>query len=296
LPKVSEQDHIAMTRPDPQLRLVDAAALARRRARARMDQARFLHDEARFEVEERLIDVNRRFTSPAIVTPFPRMWDDLLPDLRVVPDADTLDLRPGAHDLVIHAMGLHWADDPVGQIVQCRRALRPDGLFLAVCFGGETLTELRQTLAEAEIATLGGLSPRVAPMAEIRDMGSLLQRAGLALPVADRLKKSVTYTDAFALMRDLRDMGETNALADRHRAFASKALFAHMAALYSDRHGTPDGRVRATFDLAFLTGWAPDDSQQRPLRPGAAKHRLADALNTTEFDETAIPALDRPDD
>ncbi|MBY6201469.1 methyltransferase domain-containing protein [Maritalea mobilis] len=285
-----------MTPTTPQPRLVDAAALARHRARARLDRAGFLHDEARFELQERLIDVNRRFTSPAIVTPFPQIWADLLPNARVVADAETLDLDAGAHDLVVHAMGLHWADDPVGQIVQCRRALRPDGLFLATCFGGETLSELRQTLAEAEIATMGGLSPRVAPMAEIRDMGSLLQRAGLALPVADRVKKTVTYPDAFALMRDLRDMGETNALADRHRRTMPKSLFAHMAALYADRFGTPDGRITATFDLAFLTAWAPHDSQQKPLRPGAAQSRLADALNTTEFDEAAIPALDGPDD
>ncbi|GAA5076579.1 methyltransferase domain-containing protein [Roseibacterium beibuensis] len=285
-----------MTPTAPQPRLVDAAALARHRARARLDRAGFLHDEARFELQERLIDVNRRFTSPAIVTPFPQIWADLLPNARVVADTETLDLVAGAHDLVVHAMGLHWADDPVGQIVQCRRALRPDGLFLATCFGGETLAELRQTLAEAEIATMGGLSPRVAPMAEIRDMGSLLQRAGLALPVADRVKKTVTYPDAFALMRDLRDMGETNALADRHRRTMPKGLFAHMAALYVERFATPDGRITATFDLAFLTGWAPHDSQQKPLRPGAAQSRLADALNTAEFDEAAIPALDGPDD
>lgn len=285
-----------MTRTDPQPRLVDAAALSRHRQRARLDRAGFLHDEACLELQERLIDVNRTFTSPALVSPFPGIWSDFLPGARVVRDDATLDLSPGAHDLVIHAMGLHWADDPVGQIVQCRRALKPDGLFLAVAFGGETLTELRQSMAEAEIATLGGLSPRVAPMAEIRDMGSLLQRAGLALPVADRVKKTVTYPDALALMRDLRDMGETNALADRHRRPAPKRLFAHMAAAYASRFGLPDGRVPATFELAFLTGWAPHDSQQKPLRPGAARHRLAEALNTTEFDETAIPALDGPDD
>ncbi|AHM03364.1 SAM-dependent methyltransferase, BioC-like protein [Roseibacterium elongatum DSM 19469] len=285
-----------MTRPDQQPRLVDAGALAQRRARARLDRAGFLHDEAMVEIEERLIDVNRRFTSPAIVTPFAAKWTGFLPKARLVADDELLDLQPGAHDLVIHAMGLHWANDPVGQIVQCRRALKPDGLFLAVCFGGETLIELRQTLAEAEIATLGGLSPRVAPMAEIRDMGSLLQRAGLALPVADRVKRTVHYSDAFALMRDLRDMGEGNALSDRHRSPVPRTVFAQMAALYADRFGTPDGRVAATFDLAFLTGWAPHDSQQKPLRPGAARHRLADALNTTEFDETAIPALHGPDE
>lgn len=281
-----------MTRP----RLTDRKALLAHRARARRDPILFLHEEALAELQDRLIEVNRTFTSPAIVTGAPEFWGAAFPNATLIADEDVLDLQPGAHDLVIHAMGLHWADDPVGQIVQCRRALRPDGLFLVVCFGGETLTELRQVLAGAEIATLGGLSPRVAPMAEIRDMGSLLQRAGLALPVADRVRKTVTYSDAIALMRDLRNMGETNALADRHRRPAPKALFAQAAALYAERFGTEDGRITATFDLAFLTGWAPHDSQQKPLRPGAAKHRLAEALNTTEFDETAIPALHGPDD
>lgn len=285
-----------MTAAESQPRLVDAAALVRRRARARLDEAGFLHDVAMAEIEERLADVNRTFTTPAIVTPFPAYWGDLLPGTRVIGDTEVLDLAPAAHDLVIHAMGLHWSNDPVGQIVQCRRALRPDGLFLGVCFGGATLTELRDALAEAESETSGGLSPRVAPMAEIRDIGSLLQRAGLALPVADRLAKTVTYPDAFALMRDLRVMGEANALADRHKRPAKRALFTRMADRYSARFGTDDGRVRATFELAFMTGWAPHESQQKPLRPGTAQTRLSAALNTTEFDETAIPVLDRPDD
>jgi SAM-dependent methyltransferase len=277
---------------------VDPARLGRARARARLTEAGFLHDEARTEIEERLIDVNRRFTSPALVTPFPDHWIDLVPGARVVAPDDMLDLEQGAHDLVVHAMALHWADDPVGQIVQCRRALRPDGLFLSVAFGGETLTELRQSLAQAETETLGGLSPRVAPMAEIRDMGALLQRAGLALPVADRLPKRVTYRDAFALMADLRAMGETNALADRHRAPVPRELFLRMAAIYAARFPAQDDptRIHATFEMIFLSGWAPHASQPKPLRPGAAKTRLADALGTKEFDETAQPVLHPSDD
>jgi len=172
--------------PSAQPPLTDAAARIRAIARARLDEAGFLHDEARSELEERLADVNRTFTAPAIVTPFGPAWSGFLPGARVVAQDAVLDLAPGRFDLVIHAMGLHWADDPVGQIAQCRRALRPDGLFLAVCLGGETLHELRAALAAAEAAVLGGLSPRVAPMAEIRDLGALLPRAGLALPVADR--------------------------------------------------------------------------------------------------------------
>ncbi len=244
------------------------------------------------------MDVNKTFSEPAVVTPFPAYWGDVLPSAVVVPQSETLALEAGAHDLVIHAMGLHWADDPVGQIVQCRRALRPDGLFLAVCFGGETLQELRQVLAEAETAVLGGLSPRVAPMAEVRDLGGLMQRAGLALPVADRLPKTVTYANALTLMHDLRAMGESNTLHNRHRRFVPRQLFAHAAALYGTSFPAEDdaARIRATFELVFLAGWVPHDSQQKPLRPGSAQHRLADALNTTEFDETALPVLDRPDD
>lgn len=287
-----------MTQASPQPRLVDAPRLARARARARLAEAGFLHEEALAELQERLIDVNRRFTSPALVTPFPEVWADLMPGAHIVAPDDTLALQPGAHDLVVHAMALHWADDPVGQIVQCRRALRPDGLFLSVAFGGETLTELRQALAAAETEALGGLSPRVAPMAEIRDMGALLQRAGLALPVADRLPRTVTYPDAFALMADLRAMGETNALADRHRAPAPRRLFLRMAEIYAARFPAADdpARIRATYELIFLSGWAPHESQQKPLRPGAAKARLADALGTEEFDETALPVLHPSDD
>ncbi len=280
-----------MQQPYP--RLTDPRALAAHRARARIDDARFLHDVALLEVEERLKDVNRRFTNPAIVTDFPKIWQELLPSAVIVPMEEALTLSQGTHDLVVHAMGLHWADDPVGQIVQCRRALQPDGLFLAVAFGGATLTELRDVLAQAETLVSGGLSPRVAPMAEIRDMGGLLQRVGLALPVADALRKTVTYPDAVALMQDLRAMGETNALASRHRAIPPRALFPTAAAIYANQYPAEQNRIRATFELVFLTGWAPHDSQQVPLRPGAAKHRLADALGVTEFDEAAKPVHDR---
>ena len=229
-----------MAQNSPQPRLVDPARLARSRARARLDLAGFLHDEAKAELQERLIDVNRRFTAPALVTAFPAYCADLAPSARIVAPDEVLDLTPGAHDLVIHAMALHWADDPVGQIVQCRRALRPDGLFLSAAFGGETLVELRAALAQAETEVMGGLSPRVAPMAEIRDMGALLQRAGLALPVADRLPKTVTYRDAYALMADLRAMGETNALAARHRTTVPRALFTRLSEVYSARFPAAD--------------------------------------------------------
>ncbi|WJY22564.1 methyltransferase domain-containing protein [Fontisubflavum oceani] len=269
------------------------ATLARRRARARLDQAGFLHDEARFELQERLIDVNRSFTTPAIVTAFPEIWADFLPGATLVADTETLDIAPGAHDLVIHAMGLHWANDPVGQIVQCRRALKPDGLFLAVFFAGDTLAELRAALGQAEIETLGGLSPRIAPMGELRDLGGLLQRAGFALPVADSTRRDVSYADLPSLMADLRAMGETNALATRHRGPTPRRLFTRAAEIYAESFPAENRRIRATFELAFLTGWSPHESQQKPLRPGSATSRLADALKTTEFDETAMPVQTR---
>jgi len=283
--------------------LTDAKALAAHRgraqkaahrARAPKEEARFLHDEAIAELQERLADVNRTFTQVAIVTDFPNIWCDFAPNARIVPMTEVLDLQPGAYDLVVHAMGLHWADDPVGQVVQCARALQPDGLFLSAAFGGSTLTELRQALARAETLVMGGLSPRVAPMAEVRDMGALLQRAGLALPVADTLRKNVTYRDAIALMHDLRAMGETNALATRHRVTPPRALFPTAAAIYAESFPAEGNRIRASFELVFLTGWAPHESQQKPLRPGAARTRLAAALNTTEFDEAANPVQDLP--
>ncbi|MDO8311470.1 MAG: methyltransferase domain-containing protein, partial [Sideroxyarcus sp.] len=197
--------------------LTDRPALIRNRTRALRDPALFMHKEAVFEVQERLIGVNRTFTAPAIVTPFPQVWENVLPNAQIVSDEEVLALEPGAHDLVVHAMGLHWANDPVGQLVQCRRALRPDGLFLGALFGGQTLHELRSCLAEAEAVVTGGLSPRVLPMAEIRELGALLQRAGFALPVADALTHTVSYRDALHLMQDLRAMGETSALSARPR-------------------------------------------------------------------------------
>ncbi|MGB5557246.1 MAG: methyltransferase domain-containing protein [Paracoccaceae bacterium] len=262
--------------------LTDRDALARFRARvARMaNPALFLHQEVALEIQERLNQVNRRFTASAVVTGFPQVWQGF-EAARIVPDDDVLDLREGTHDLVIHALGLHWANDPVGQMVQARRALKPDGLFMAVLFGGRTLAELRAALAEAEVAVTGGLSPRVAPMAEIRDAGALLQRAGFALPVADSVTQVVTYASALHLMRDLRAMGEVNALAARNRQPLRRGVLAEAMRLYEREFGE-GGRVRATFEMVFLTGWAPAADQPQPLRPGSATARLADALGTKE--------------
>lgn len=266
--------------------LTDRLALARHRARARSlpdhDAAMFLHRLAVTDIQERLMEVNRTFTAPAVVSGFPEVWQDLRPDAVQVADDELLQLTPGAHDLVVHAMALHWANDPLGQLVQCRRALRPDGLFIAVLPGGRSLHELRAALAEAEAQVTGGLSPRVVPMGEIRDLGGLMQRAGFALPVADSLQQIVEYRSFPALMADLRASGETNALAARLRRFSGRSVLAAAGAVYADSFATDAGRLPVTVELVFLTGWAPHESQQQPLRPGSAKARLADALRVPE--------------
>lgn len=263
-------------------RLTDRAALVRQRARAlSRGYADVLHRLAGDEIQDRLAEINRSFTRPAVVTGFPALWAEIFPQARIVADDERLDLREGEHDLVIHAMALHWAEDPVGQMVQCRRALVEDGLFIAACFGGQTLHEARAALTLAETEVTGGLSPRILPMGEIRDMGALLNRAGLALPVADLLHQRASYRDLLHLARDLRAMGEGNAMASRLRRPTRREVFARAAAIMAEHHADRDdpARVATTFDLVFLTGWAPSETQQKPLRPGSAQTHLADALN-----------------
>lgn len=263
--------------------LTDREALVRQRARARTaGAAMFLHDAAIAEVQDRLDMVNKAFTAPALVTGWPEHWQGVIDGATIVPDDETLALEPEAHDLVVHAMSMHWANDPVGQLIQCRRALRPDGLFLGIMPGGTTLHQLRASLAQAEAEVAGGLSPRVAPTAEVRDLGGLLQRAGMTLPVVDSVALTASYADMTALMRDLRAMGEGNAMQARPRHFTRRAVFKQAGKIYADNFGTEDGRIVATYDLICLTGWSPDASQPQPLRPGSAKARLADALGTNE--------------
>ena len=255
--------------------LTDRKALALHRARA---TAFFLQEETVLEVQDRVAEVNRRFTKPVVVTAFPHLWPEMPTIADTIADEDTLDLQVEAQDLVIHALCLHWANDLVGQLVQCRRALQPDGLFLGLMFGGQTLHELRASLAQAEAEITGGLSPRVLPMAEIRDLGGLLLRAGFALPVADSFTKTVLYRDAFHLMADLRAMGEANALAARLKRPTGRAVLARAAQIYAETYATPEGLIPATFEIICLTGWAPHETQQKPLRPGSAATRLEDAL------------------
>ncbi|SEK85373.1 Methyltransferase domain-containing protein [Roseovarius azorensis] len=262
--------------------LTDRPALIRNRHRALRAPALFLQDIAAGEIEDRLGLVNKSFTAPAVVTGFPDFWQARMPGALVVADDDMLALEAGAHDLIVHALCLHWANDPVGQLIQMRRALKPDGLMLAALFGGSTLWELRTALAQAEADVTGGLSPRILPMGEIRDLGALLQRAGYALPVADSLPLAVSYADTRALMHELRAMGEVNAMAHRERRFARRGVLERACGIYSREFGQADGRIPATFEMIFLTGWAPDASQPQPLRPGSASARLADALGAVE--------------
>jgi NADH dehydrogenase [ubiquinone] 1 alpha subcomplex assembly factor 5 len=196
---------------------------------------------------------------------------------------ELLPFAPECFDLVLSNLSLHWVNDLPGCLLQIREILKPDGLFLAALLGGGTLQELRDVLMEAELAAHGGAGPRVSPFVDLRDAGSLLQRAGFALPVADSDTVSVTYADLPALLRDLRGMGETNALQARPNKPLTRAAFAQADELYRRRHGDREGRLKVTFQVIYLTGWSPHESQQKPLRPGSAKARIADALKATEM-------------
>ena len=201
----------------------------------------------------------------------------------VVADEEALPFRDGALDLVVSALALQFVNDLPGTLIQIRRALKGDGLFLAALLGGDTLTELRQAFAEAEAEVEGGVSPRVAPFADVREMGALLQRAGFALPVTDVDRLTVRYASPFALMSELRHMGATNVLVERRRAPLRRTTLRRMAEIYAQRFADHDGRIRATFEIIWLSGWAPHESQQKPLRPGSAQTRLAAALGTDEI-------------
>jgi SAM-dependent methyltransferase len=201
----------------------------------------------------------------------------------VVADEEFLPFALESFDLVTSVLSLHAVNDLPGALLQIRQVLRPDGLFMAALFGGETLSELRQSLAAGEADIAGGISPRVAPFGDVRELGALLQRAGFALPVADAERTTVRYGNLARLFSDLRAMGETNALAGRRRAFSPRKLLAATLADYAARFADADGRLRVTFDIIYLTAWAPHESQQKPLKPGSAKARLADALGATEI-------------
>ncbi|MGH6642555.1 MAG: class I SAM-dependent methyltransferase [Bradyrhizobium sp.] len=265
--------------------LFDRALLRARQDRARRrEPVTFLFDRVVEDMEERLAAVTRQFSDAAeIWTPGELLRkpvaDRFKSVTRIAPDeTETLGLAPESLDLAVSALGFQFVNDLPGALAQIRRALRPDGLLLAAMIGGDTLTELRQAFAQAEVECEGGVSPRVIPFADLRDVGALLQRAGFALPVTDVDRVVVRYDNAFALMADLRRMGATNILIERRRTPTRRATLLRMAEVYSGRFADPDGRIRATFDVIWLSGWAPHESQPQPLRPGSAKASLEAAV------------------
>jgi SAM-dependent methyltransferase len=203
--------------------------------------------------------------------------------LAVAADEEALPFRDASLDLAVSALALQFVNDLPGTLIQIRRALKPDGLFLAAMIGGESLIELREAFALAETEVEGGVSPRIAPFADLRDLGALLQRAGFALPVTDVDRVTVRYGSPLALMQDLRRMGAGNILAERRRTPLRRATLRRLTEIYVERFADADGRIRATFDIVWLSGWAPHEGQQQPLKPGSARTRLADALRTQEI-------------
>lgn len=269
---------------------------ARRRRATQMTSDRFLLAEAAGGLAHRLGAVQRRFRhgldlssrpqSAALLAPFAERWTraslDAAEGGSVVADEEALPFAPESFDLVTSVLSLHAVNDLPGALVQIRRVLRPDGLFLAALFGGETLQELRAAFGEGEMQLWGGVSPRVSPFAEVRALGGLLQRAGFALPVSDSERTTVNYREFGTLICDLRALGEANALAERHARPMTRRFLGAVLNAYTAGHATQDGRLAATFDIVYLTGWAPHESQPKPLAPGSARMRLADALGTEE--------------
>jgi SAM-dependent methyltransferase len=267
--------------------LFDRALLQARQRRAlKQGPATFLLDRVAEDMKERLAAVKRDFADVADIWTLgdalrkplgDRFKSFTHIDLQNAAQ-EVLPFRPEQLDLAISALALQFVNDLPGVLAQIRRALKPDGLLLAAMIGGDTLNELRQCFAAAEAELEGGVSPRVAPFADLRDVGSLLQRAGLALPVTDVDRVVVRYASAFALMADLRRMGASNVLLERRRLPTRRATMLRMAQIYAKRFADADGRIRATFDVIWLSGWAPHESQPKPLRRGSATASLEEAV------------------
>ena len=285
---------------EPQ-QIIDAGLVVARRRRAAgqaIAGADFLMQRAAEDLAERLATVGRRFSrAAALFSLTPTARDTVLASgkveeaVRVEADAALLGgeagivaapghvpLEPGSIDLAVSLLSLQDENDIPGMLIQIRRALKPDGLFLGAMAGAGTLAELRESLLAAEAELTGGASPRVLPFTDVREVGALLQRAGFALPVADVETVTVRYATMFDLMADLRAMGATNPLSGRSRRPATRELFARAAAIYAERFSDPDGRIRATFSFIWMSGWTPDASQQKPLKPGSAEVSLAKVL------------------
>src|SRR6266700_2146996 len=274
---------------------------ARRRRAAALGPSTFLLDRVAADLADRLAAVLRVFPcavdlgtptdavrrvlaeSGKVETVIAANVDADRIGLAIVADEEALPFRDGSLDLVVSALALQFVNDLPGTLVQIGRALKPDGLLLAALAGGDTLTELRQAFAAAEAEIEDGMSPRVVPFSDVRDMGGLLQRAGFALPVTDVDRVTVRYASPISLMHDLRRMGATNALLERSRRPLKRATLTRMTEIYAERFADRDGRIRATFEIVWLSGWAPHASQQKPLAPGSARRRLADVLGTKEI-------------
>ncbi|HWW47304.1 MAG TPA: methyltransferase domain-containing protein [Xanthobacteraceae bacterium] len=274
---------MAQTHSVPQV--FDRALLRARLSRAqKIGAEEFLLARVAEDMAERLHATLRDFAEAVdLGTPGTALGAALqarLPNLRTVPipDDEHLDLAPQSQQLIVSALALQFVNDLPGVLAQIHAALKPDGLLLAAMIGGETLTELRQAFAAAEVEIEGGMSPHVAPLADLRDIGALLQRARFALPVADVDRVIVRYGNVFSLMQDLRRMGAGNILTQRRRTPLRRATLLRMAEIYAERFADPDGRIRATFDIVWLSGWSPHESQQQPLKPGSAKFSLEDAV------------------
>lgn len=296
---------MSLSTPQP-ARIFDRALLARRRARVAggAGEHDFLLQRVADDLAERLEIVRRRFPLAANIGAHHGVLSDRIrglagieriidvdattellrgaPDLRVVADEEALPFADASLDLVVSALSMQLVNDLPGTLIQIRRALKPDGLLLAAMLGGATLKELREAWLAAESEVTGGASPRVAPFADVRDMGGLLQRAGLALPVVDSETVTVTYPDPLAAMREIKAMGASNMLVARRRTPVTRRLLLRAAEIYAERFAGQGGRVPATFEILTLTAWAPDPSQPQPLRPGSAQTRLADALGVPE--------------
>ncbi|CDZ31866.1 Probable methyltransferase C20orf7-like protein [Neorhizobium galegae bv. officinalis] len=275
------------------------SARRRRAITAKDDNAAFLLDIAGRELADRLAVVERKFETAvelhggtgiaareALATgkigTLSRVETDAAfarpGDAFTAAPFEDVPLEPESVNLVLSPLSLHLVNDMPGTLIRIRRALKPDGLFLAAIPGSGTLQEMRDALLSAEAELTGGASPRVIPFADVRDVGALLQRAGFSLPVVDAETYTVRYDSLFPLMRDLRAMGMTNPLAGRSRVPVTRRFFVRAAELYAERYSDPDGRIRATFSIIYASGWAPHESQQKPLKPGSAKMRLVDAL------------------